>query len=308
MLNISHLSKSYESIKAVDDISLEIGEGEIFGFLGPNGAGKTTTLSMIAGLLKPDGGRITIDGMDLDKDIRKIRKIMGIVPQDMASYEELTARENLAFWGKLHGLGRRDLKNRIEFYLEKTSLKGRENEALKKYSGGMKRRINLIIGLLHHPRLLLLDEPTTGIDVQTKLNIFETIREAASGGTTVIYTTHNLKEAEDLCDRIAIMDSGKILALGTLQELIKLVGEKDVVLVGGAFGAEEARAVMTGFKEAEVLSLSEGKVVLSLEASKIIPLLLEKFFKEGLQIDEITIKQPHLESVFLKLTGKELRE
>ena len=308
MLNISHLSKSYESLKAVDDISLEIGEGEIFGFLGPNGAGKTTTLSMIAGLLKPDNGKITIDGMDLEKDIRRIRKIMGIVPQDMAFYEELTAKENLAFWGKLNGLGGRDLQNRIESYLEKTGLKGRENEALKKYSGGMKRRINLIIGLLHHPRLLLLDEPTAGIDVQTKLNIFETIREAAAGGTTVIYTTHNLKEAEDLCDRIAIMDNGKILALGTLQELIKLVGEKDIVLIGGAFGAEEARSVMTGFKEAEVLSLSEGKVVLSLEASKIIPLLLEKFFKEGLQIDDITIKQPHLESVFLKLTGRELRE
>ena len=176
MLNISHLSKSYESLKAVDDISLEIGEGEIFGFLGPNGAGKTTTLSMIAGLLKPDNGKITIDGMDLEKDIRRIRKIMGIVPQDMAFYEELTAKENLTFWGKLNGLGGRDLQIRIQSYLEKTGLKGRENEALKKYSGGMKRRINLIIGLLHHPRLLLLDEPTAGIDVQTKLNIFETIR------------------------------------------------------------------------------------------------------------------------------------
>jgi ABC-2 type transport system ATP-binding protein len=308
MLNISHLSKSYESLKAVDDVSLEVKSGEIFGFLGPNGAGKTTTLSMIAGLLKPDGGRIDIDGMDLDKDIRRIRKIMGIVPQDMAFYEELTARENLLFWGKLHGLTGRELQTRIEDYLEKTGLMGRENEALKKYSGGMKRRINLIIGLLHHPRLLLLDEPTTGIDVQTKLNIFETIREAAGRGTTVIYTTHNLKEAEDLCHRIAIMDDGKILALGTLKELIKLVGEKDIVLISGTFGAEECRTVLAGFEEAEVLTLSEGRVVLSLEASKTIPLLLESFFKSGLQIDDITIKQPNLESVFLKMTGRELRE
>ena len=308
MLQISHLSKSYESLKAVDDISLEIREGEIFGFLGPNGAGKTTTISMVAGLLKPDSGSIIINGMNLDKEVRNIRKIMGIVPQDMAFYEELTARENLQFWGKLYGMGGKELQSRIESYLEKTGLKGRENEALKKYSGGMKRRINLIIGLLHQPRLLLLDEPTTGIDVQTKLNIFDTIREAASLGTTVLYTTHNLKEAEDLCSRIAIMDSGKILAMGTLEELIKLVGEKDIVLISGPFGAEDARTVITGFKEAEVLSLAEGKIVLSLEASKSIPLLLENCFKAGLRIDGITIKQPNLESVFLKLTGRELRE
>lgn len=308
MLTISHLSKSYDSLKAVDDISLEIKEGEIFGFLGPNGAGKTTAISIIAGLLKPDEGRITIDSLDLEKNLRSIRKIMGIVPQDMAFYEELTAKENLVFWGKLHGLGSQVLQERIGYYLEKTGLKGRENEALKKYSGGMKRRINLIIGLLHHPRLLLLDEPTTGIDVQTKLNIFDTIRDAAAGGTTVLYTTHNLKEAEDLCDRIAIMDAGKILARGTLQELIRLVGEKDIVLISGSFEADQAREVMAGFKEAEVLSLSEGKIVLSLEASKFIPLLLKAFFKAGLPISDITIKQPNLESVFLKLTGRELRE
>lgn len=308
MLKINHLSKSYDAVRAVDDISLDIEDGEIFGFLGPNGAGKTTTISMIAGLLKPDRGKIFIDGMDLDKDLRNIRKIMGIVPQDMAFYEELTARENLLFWGKLNGMGGRILNERIDDYLDKTGLKGRENEALKKYSGGMKRRINLIIGLLHHPRLLLLDEPTTGIDVQTKLNIFEAIRDASHHGTTILYTTHNLKEAEDLCTRIAIMDSGKILATGTLLELIKLVGERDLALIGGTFGAEQARTVIDGFKEIEVLSLKEGKIVLSLDAAKVVPVLLEKFFRAGIHIDDITIKQPNLESVFLKLTGRELRE
>jgi ABC-2 type transport system ATP-binding protein len=308
MLNISHLSKSYESLRAVDDISLEIKEGEIFGFLGPNGAGKTTTISMIAGLLNPDGGSITIDGLSFEKNARQIREIMGVVPQDMAFYEDLTAKENLTFWGKLHGLSAKTLSQRIEHYLEQTGLSGRASEALKKYSGGMKRRINLIIGLLHQPKLLLLDEPTTGIDVQTKLNIFNLIREAARQGTTILYTTHNLLEAEALCDRIAIMDNGKILAQGTLQELIKLVGEKDVVLITGSFGADEAREVMQDFDEAEVLSLKEGKIVLSLEASKTIPVLLGRFFQSGVGIDDITIKQPNLESVFLKLTGKELRE
>jgi ABC-2 type transport system ATP-binding protein len=308
MLNISHLSKSYDSIKAVADISFEINKGEIFGFLGPNGAGKTTTISMVAGLLKPDSGSIVINGLSLEKNAKQIREIMGIVPQDMAFYEDLTAKENLMFWGKLHGLSAKTLSQRIDHYLEQTGLSGRANEALKKYSGGMKRRINLIIGLLHQPKLLLLDEPTTGIDVQTKLNIFNLIREAARQGTTILYTTHNLMEAEDLCDRIAIMDNGKILALGTLPELIKLVGEKDVVVITGSFGSDQAREVMRDFGEAEVLSLQEGKLVLSLEASKTIPVLLSRFFQSGVGIDGITIRQPNLESVFLKLTGKELRE
>lgn len=212
MLEIAHLSKSFDGLKAVDDISIKVSEGEIFGLLGPNGAGKTTTISMIAGLLGPDSGKVVIDSLDLRTNLKAIHKIMGTVPQDMAFYEELSARENLNFWGKLQGLNRKTLEERIPYFLEKTGLLGRENEPLKKYSGGMKRRINVIIGLIHKPRLLLLDEPTIGIDVQTKLNIHEIIKETASQNTIIIYTTHNLQEAEELCDRIAIMDKGKILA------------------------------------------------------------------------------------------------
>ena len=308
MLNISHLSKTFETLKAVDDISFAIDDGEIFGFLGPNGAGKTTTISMIAGLLKPDSGKIQIDNLDLKSDIQKIKKMMGVVPQEMAFYEELSAKENLFFWGKLQGLGRNILSERITYYLDKTGLSGRANEPLKKYSGGMKRRINLIIGLIHQPKLLLLDEPTIGIDVQTKLNIYELIREASQKGTTILYTTHNLKEAEELCHRIAIIDNGKILALGTLEELIKIVGEKDIVLFAGNFKTDLASQIMLEFKDSEVLSISDEKIVLSVEASKNIPVILEAFFKAGLTIDDISIKQPNLESVFLKLTGKELRE
>lgn len=308
MLQINHLSKTFDSLKAVDDISFEIKEGEIFGLLGPNGAGKTTTISMIASLLKPDSGKIIIDSLDLDKDLRKIKKVMGVVPQDMAFYEELTAKENLIFWGKLQGLRKKTLEERIKYYLEKTGLAGRENESLKKYSGGMKRRINLIIGLIHQPKLLLLDEPTIGIDVQTRLNIYQIIKEASSSGTTILYTTHNLQEAEELCHRIGIMDQGKILAIGTLAELIKIVEEKDIVLISGNFNADQGQKIMTPIKDATILSLKDGKVVLSLEASKKIPILLEEFFKEGISIDDVSIKQPTLESVFLKLTGKELRE
>ncbi len=308
MLNISHLSKSFNSLKAVDDISFEVDKGEIFGFLGPNGAGKTTTISMISGLLKPDSGKIIIDGLDQDTNIKKIKKLMGVVPQDMAFYEELTAKENLSFWGKLHGMGKKTLNERMAYLLTKTGLSGRENDPLKKYSGGMKRRINLIIGLIHQPKLLLLDEPTLGIDVQTKLNIYEIIQEASEKDSTVIYTTHNLKEAEELCHRIAIIDNGKILAIGTLEELIQIVGEKDIVLIQGNFKAEQASQIIIQFKEAETLSLKDENIVLSVEASKEIPVILEGFFKAGLPVNSISIKQPNLESVFLKLTGKELRE
>lgn len=308
MLKIEHLSKSFDSIKAVDDISFDIIKGEIFGFLGPNGAGKTTAISMISGLLKPDSGKIFIDSLDLDRDLRKIKKIMGVVPQEMAFYEELSAKENLYFWGKLQGLGKKTLEERIQYYLKETGLLGRENDALKKYSGGMKRRINLIIGLIHQPKLLLLDEPTIGIDIQTKLNIYEIIKEASSRQTTILYTTHNLKEAEELCHRIAIIDKGKILAIGTLEELIHIVGEKDIVLISGKFSIDQGRQIISTFGDASVISLKEGKIVLSLEASQKIPFLLEEFFKKGITIDDISIKEPNLESVFLKLTGRELRE
>ncbi len=308
MLKIAHLSKSFDSIKAVDDISLEVKKGEIFGLLGPNGAGKTTTISMIANLLRPDTGKIYIDSLDTETDLKKIKKMMGVVPQEMAFYEELSAKENLIFWGKLQGVGRKTLEERIRFYLEKTGLLGRENDPLKKYSGGMKRRINLIIGLIHQPKLLLLDEPTIGIDVQTRLNIYEIIKEASSQGTTILYTTHNLQEAEELCHRIGIMDQGKILAEGTLTELIKIVGEKDIALISGDFSAETGRKILSSLKETTVISLEDGKIILSLDASKKIPVLLQDFFKKGISIDDVSIKQPNLESVFLKLTGKELRE
>lgn len=308
MIRIEHLSKAFDSIKAVDDISLEINKGEIFGFLGPNGAGKTTTISMISGLLKPDSGKIVVDSLDLKSNLQSIKKMMGVVPQEMAFYEELSAKENLLFWGKLQGVKRKILEERIYTYLEIAGLLGRENDPLKKYSGGMKRRINLIIGLIHQPKLLLLDEPTIGIDVQTRLNIFNLIKQTSSQGTTILYTTHNLQEAEELCHRIAIMDHGKILAQGTLEELIQIVGEKDIIIISGKFSVDQGRKITAVFKEAKVLSLMEGKIILSLEATKKMPLLLEEFFKQGIGIDDISIKQPNLESVFLKLTGRELRE
>jgi ABC-2 type transport system ATP-binding protein len=308
MLEISHLSKSFGDIHAVNDVSLEVGEGKIFGLLGPNGAGKTTIISMIAGLLTPDSGKILVDSMDIRRSPRQVRRIMGVVPQDMAFYEELTARENLRFWGRLQGISGQELDNRLQDYLDKAGLTGREDDTLKNYSGGMKRRINLILGLIHKPRLLLLDEPTIGIDVQTKINILNLIRDAAREGMTVIYTTHNLAEAEDLCDRIAIIDKGKILAAGTLPELIKIVGEKDIAVIQGQFSPEAGRQIISEEKGIDVITLKQDYLAVSLEASQKIPGLMERFFNSGLKVDDISLKQPNLESVFLKLTGKELRE
>jgi ABC-2 type transport system ATP-binding protein len=308
MLQIKNLSKSFDDLKAVDNISLEVKEGEIFGFLGPNGAGKTTTISMISGLLKPDAGQIRVNSLDTADQLKAIHRIMGVVPQEMAFYEELTAKENLVFWGRLHGVAKKTLEERIDTYLLKTGLKGRENEPLKKYSGGMKRRVNLIIGLIHEPRLLLLDEPTLGIDVQTKLNLYRIIKEISGRDTTILLTTHNLQEAEELCHRIAIMDAGKILAMGTLEELVKIVGEKDIAVITGSFDGDLVQRSVAGLSETTIISLTEGKIVLSLEASQKIPQLLETFFRERIAVDDIAIKQPNLESVFLKLTGRELRE
>ena len=308
MLRLENLSKSFGEIKAVDNVSLQVESGEIFGLLGPNGAGKTTIIQMVAGLLKPDNGRIWLDSIEALVNPEAAKKLLGVVPQEMAFYEELSAWENLFFWGSIQGVKGKILKNRIHFYLEKTGLLARAKDPLKKYSGGMKRRINLIIGLLHQPRVLLLDEPTIGIDVQTRLNIYEVIKEAAQAGTTILYTTHNLKEAEELCDRIAIMDEGKILASGTLKDLITIVGKKDIAYLQGEFSLEKAQEVLTSLPPEAVLSLQEGKLVLALEASSSLPPLLELFFQKGLTIHDISIKEPSLESVFLHLTGKELRE
>jgi len=308
MLRLENLSKSFGEIKAVDNVSIQVESGEIFGLLGPNGAGKTTIIQMVAGLLKPDNGRIWLDSIEALVNPEATKKLLGVVPQEMAFYEELSAWENLFFWGSIQGVKGKILKDRIHFYLEKTGLLARAKDPIKKYSGGMKRRINLIIGLLHQPRVLLLDEPTIGIDVQTRLNIYEVIKEAAQAGTTILYTTHNLKEAEELCDRIAIMDEGKILASGTLKELITIVGKKDIAYLQGEFSLEKAQEVLTSLPPEAVLSLQEGKLVLALEASSSLPPLLELFFQKGLTIHDISIKEPSLESVFLHLTGKELRE
>ena len=308
MIRVKDLQKSYGDLRAVDGISFEVPEGEMLGFLGPNGAGKTTTLSMISGLLKPDRGRVSIGEIDVWHSPKEAKRILGLVPQDLALYEELTARENLMFWGSLFHLPRTELKANIELWLDRVGLKGRGREAVSKFSGGMKRRLNLAIGLVHNPKVVLLDEPTVGIDPQARKNILDIIREIVKEGSTILFTTHHLEEAEALCDRIAIMDHGKILETGSVEELAKVVGDGDIVSIKGSFTAVQLKTILEN-ESVNILNAAEHTATMSLSHGGLnIAALLQKFSEAGIQVTDISMQKPSLESVFLKLTGRELRD
>ncbi len=308
MIRVKDLQKSYGSLRAVDGISFEVPEGQMLGFLGPNGAGKTTTLSMISGLLKPDQGRVSIGEIDVWHSPKEAKRILGLVPQDLALYEELTARENLMFWGSLFHLPRSELKANIEVWLDRVGLKGRGREAVSKFSGGMKRRLNLAIGLVHNPKVVLLDEPTVGIDPQARKNILDIIREIVKEGSTILFTTHHLEEAEALCDRIAIIDHGKILETGSVEELAKVVGDGDIVSINGSFTAVQLKSILEN-ESVNILNAAEHTATMSLSHGGMnIAALLQKFSEAGIEVTDISMQKPSLESVFLKLTGRELRD
>jgi ABC-2 type transport system ATP-binding protein len=309
MITVERLRRSFGDLVAVDDVSFEVRDGEILGLLGPNGAGKTTTLCMISGVLKPDSGRVLVDGRDIWIEPTVVKRHLGVVPQEVAVYEDLTARDNLSFWGSLYGLSGSELKERVDEGLTLVGLADRAGDRVKGFSGGMKRRLNLCMGLLHHPRFLLLDEPTVGIDPQARLNILEVIRGVAAGGTTVLYTTHYMEEAQELCDRIAIIDHGRILTVGTLDELTRLAGEAEVLRLAGTFAATEARDRLQGISGVRVLQAGDGKAMLSVAAGgpgllAVLPAVLAS----GLALDDVSIQRPNLQSVFISLTGRELRD
>ncbi len=309
MIQVEHLRRTFGSLVAVDDISFEVRDGEIFGLLGPNGAGKTTTISMICGVLQPDGGRVLVDEADIWIDPKRVKQSLGVVPQEIAVYEDLTARDNLNFWGSLYGLSGSDLKDRVDEVLSRVGLAERAGDKVKQFSGGMKRRLNLCMGLLHSPKFLLLDEPTVGIDPQARLNILDVIREVAAGGTTVLYTTHYMDEAEELCDRIAIIDHGKILTVGTLDELTKMAGEGEMVRLTGTFDTDRGRELLSRLEGVHIHSVEDGRAVLSVSAdgpglTGVLPRLLDS----ELAVDDVSIQKPSLQSVFIRLTGRELRD
>lgn len=309
MIQVDRLRKMYGETIAVDDASFAANAGEIFGLLGPNGAGKTTTIGCISGLLTPAAGRISLDGHDVVRNGVEARRSLGVVPQEIALYDDLSAMENLQYWGGAQGMRGLMLKQRISQVLELTGLQDRAREAVKHYSGGMKRRLNFACGLVHHPKILLLDEPTVGVDPQSRVRLLELVREEARSGTCVLYTTHYMEEAESLCDRLAIMDHGKLIAQGTMSELRAMVGERDLLRFTGAWDADAVRKAFLQLDGIEIVQVGDGSATIAASnASGRLPAIFAALSSAGADVRGTVLTQPSLESLFIKLTGKELRE
>jgi ABC-2 type transport system ATP-binding protein len=309
VLEARDLRKRYGAIEAVKGVSLRIHEGETYGLLGPNGAGKTTTISMVCGLLARDGGEVTIDGRAIDVGAVAAKAGIGFVPQELAIYPDLSARENLEFFGRLYGLGGARLKARVDEVLALIGLTERARDRTDAYSGGMQRRLNIGIGLLHQPRLLLLDEPTVGVDPQSRNAILESIATLGRHGMAILYTTHYMEEAERLCDRIGIIDDGLIRAEGTQRELVELVGQEDQVrlaVTGNVTAAVTAAQALEGVTSA---GAKDGDLEILVEDARgILPRLLDTVERAGAIVQGVDLVRPDLEAVFLHLTGRALRD
>ncbi len=305
------LRRTFGELVAVADVGFSIERGETYGLLGPNGAGKTTSISMIAGLLRPDAGRISVDGRAMTPTAIGTKALIGLVPQDVAIYPDLTARENLTFFGRLHGIDRAALGRRTDQVLEVIGLSDRADDRAQDFSGGMKRRLNIGIGLLHEPQLLILDEPTVGVDPQSRNAILGSVEELATAGMAVLYTTHYMEEAERLCDRIAIVDKGRIVAEGTRRELIANVGGRDLVrmeISGDVSAAAAACRPVDGVESADVEPDGTAVVCLLTAAASRLPTLLTAVAATGATVTGVEVREPDLEDVFLHLTGRALRD
>jgi ABC-2 type transport system ATP-binding protein len=310
ILKCQELRKTFGDLVAVDNVSFTIEAGETYGLLGPNGAGKTTTISMIAGILERDGGDVRISGRPHGTTSTWGKKQIGYVPQDLALYPDLSARENLRFFTRLYGLRRAEARARIGEVLEVIGLTDRADDPVKEYSGGMKRRLNIGVGLLHRPPLLVLDEPTAGVDPQSRNAILESVSALAGEGVAVLYTTHYMEEAERLCDRIGIIDLGRIRAEGTRRELVGLVGELDrISLTAEGAQAVPALEALEALPEVRKVSHHEGHVEVMVEdARKALPGIMAAATEAGVVVRAVEVHEPNLESVFLHLTGKALRD
>jgi ABC-2 type transport system ATP-binding protein len=310
LLVCSDIRKSYGDRTAVNGVSFHIARGETYGLLGPNGAGKTTTISMVCGLMERDGGEILVGGRAMDINATDAKADIGYVPQDLAIYPDLSARENLRFFGRLQKLRGAELDSRVDAVLELTGLSDRADDRTSEYSGGMKRRLNIGIGLLHEPRLLVLDEPTVGVDPQSRNAILEAVDELGKGGMSILYTTHYMEEAERLCDRIGIIDEGVILTEGTRRELVGTVGQKDRVTLtanGDVHGAAEALQVLE--RTDEVTTTDDGGIeIVAQDARTLLPQIIQTASAAGATINSVEVVEPDLEAVFLHLTGKALRD
>jgi ABC-2 type transport system ATP-binding protein len=309
VIEVQNLQKQYGDVRAVEDVSFAAKPGQIFGLLGPNGAGKSTTIGCISGLLEPSAGRVKVLGHDVVLEPQAAREQLGVVPQELALYEDLSATENLRYWGAAYGLRGAELRQRVQETLAAIGLLDRAVERVKQFSGGMKRRLNLGCGIVHRPRVLLLDEPTVGVDPQSRVRLLELVREQVAGGACVLYTTHYMEEAEALCDEIAVVDHGRIIAAGSLAELRKMVGESDILRCTGHFKPEPMRAALAHLAGVEVLQADPDCLrIAAPEASRKLPELFAALAASGAEVRETTLTRPSLESLFIKLTGKQLRE
>ena len=306
------LERRFGERRAVDGVSFEIAPGETYGLLGPNGAGKTTTISMIAGILRPDAGTVEVGGSPIGTSSSEAKRGLGFVPQDIALFDDLSALENLRFFGGLQGMRGAELDRRIGETLELVGLADRARDRIDTYSGGMQRRANIAVGLLHRPQLLILDEPTAGVDPQSRNQILESIELLSEAGMSVLYTTHYMEEAERLCDRVGIIDSGRLVAEGTRRELVADIGEHDRIVVrgdgdGAAFAAlaEQLRAE-PGVAD---VSTTDGSVeVLADDASALLATVVRVAAVSQVTVSGVEVREPDLETVFLHLTGKALRD
>jgi ABC-2 type transport system ATP-binding protein len=308
-IQVHDLHKNYGNVYAVQGVSFDVQAGEIFSLLGPNGAGKTTTISMISCLLEPTKGDALVTGHSIKKNQMAVKAAIGVVPQEIALYEDLSARENLSFWGKMYGLRGGALKQRVDEVLGVIGLTDRQKGRVSKFSGGMKRRLNIGIALLHRPQVIIMDEPTVGIDPQSRRNILDSVKELNRQGTTVLYTTHYMEEAQELSNHIAIMDHGKLIGYGTHDELVKIVGEMDRITL--TINAESVK-VIEQWQTAEgvrQITAEDGTIELLVDDSNLVlPRLFETATRADVRITSVGIQEPNLEAVFLHLTGRALRD
>lgn len=309
MLVATDLRKAFNGTVAVDDVSLQLGRGESVGLLGPNGAGKSTTIAMLSTLTRPDAGKVVFEGQDVLADPAPVRRAMGVVPQEIALYPELTAQENLEFFGGLYGLKGEDLRRAIDDALDLVGLSERRKDQIKKYSGGMKRRINIAAALLHDPKIVIMDEPTVGIDPQSRNHILDTVRRLnRERGLTVLYTSHYMEEVEQLCDRVYVMDHGKVIAQGTLDDVRALAGEEGAVwLQATAYpdGLLESLRALPGAGQA---ALADDGIRLTRTSELALIDVLRAAEKADVTVTNLSVSESSLEDVFLHLTGRKLRD